>query len=269
MDMIITAESLAGRPARDVRALIREGKWAAPTSGLSLGYAQANMIVLSRDWAYDFLLFAARNPKACPILDVTEAGSPEPRLIAPGADVRTDLPKYRVWRNGELTAEPTDIVSEWRDDLVAFMIGCSFSFERALLDAGIPVRHIEESANVPMYMTNVRCIPAGRFSGNMVMSMRPIPHHQVPAAVTCTARFPSVHGSPMHIGDPSAIGIKDISRPDFGDAVTINQGETPVFWACGVTPQAAVMRSKPPFAITHAPGHMFIADRRDSYYAVF
>ncbi|MDR1916197.1 MAG: putative hydro-lyase [Synergistaceae bacterium] len=267
--MTITVESLARASARDVRALIREGKWTAHTSGLALGHAQANMIILPQDWAYDFLLYAARNPKACPILDVTDVGSPEPKVIAPGADVRTDLPRYRIWRDGELMGEPADIISEWRDDLVAFMIGCSFSFESALIDAGAPVRHIEEGVNVPMYLTNVQCLPAGRFSGNMVMSMRPIPHGQVVTAVTCTARFPSVHGAPMHIGDPAEIGIRDINRPDFGDAVTINPGETPVFWACGVTPQAAVMQSRPPFAITHAPGHMFIADKRDSDYAVF
>jgi uncharacterized protein YcsI (UPF0317 family) len=226
------------------------------------------MIILPKDWAFDFLLYATRNPKPCPILDVTEAGDPEPKLIAPGADVRTDLPRYRIWKDGELAGEPTDIRSEWRDDLVAFMIGCSFSFEGALLEAGIGIRHIEENVNVPMYLTNVPCKPAGRFSGNTVMSMRPIPHGQVVKAVTCTSRFPSVHGAPMHIGAPSAIGIRDIGRPDFGDAVSIKEGEVPVFWACGVTPQAAVMQSKPPFAITHAPGHMFIADKRDSDYSV-
>jgi uncharacterized protein YcsI (UPF0317 family) len=227
------------------------------------------MIILPKDWAYDFLLFAARNPKPCPILDVTETGDPEPKLIAPGADVRTDLPRYRVWENGELADEPTDIMPRWRDDLTAFMIGCSFSFESALLDAGIRIRHIDEGVNVPMYITNIRCLPAGRFSGNLVTSMRPIPHDMVVRASTCTARFPAVHGAPLHIGDPSIIGIKDIDKPDFGDAVTIKQGEIPVFWACGVTPQVAVMSSKPPFAITHAPGHMFIADKKDSDYAVF
>jgi uncharacterized protein YcsI (UPF0317 family) len=236
---------------------------------MSLGHAQANMIILPRDWAYDFLLYAARNPKPCPILDVTETGDPEPRLIAPGADVRTDLPKYRIWENGELTGEPTDIKSFWRDDLVAFMIGCSFSFESALLQAGIPIRHIEENVNVPMYLTNIPCKPAGRFSGSMVVSMRPVPHAQAVKAATCTAMFPSVHGAPVHMGAPSVIGIEDINMPDFGDAVTVKEGEIPVFWACGVTPQAAVMKSKPPFAITHAPGHMFITDNRDSDYAVF
>lgn len=265
----LTVESLAHTPAKEVRRLIREGKWTAPTSGLSLGNVQANMIILPQDWAYDFLLYATRNPKPCPILDVTEVGDPETKLIAPGADVRTDLPKYRIWENGVLVEEPTDVKSFWRDDLVAFMIGCSFSFENALLEAGVGIRHMEENVNVPMYLTNVPCIPAGRFSGNTVMSMRPVPHHQVVRAVTCTARFPAVHGAPMHIGAPEAIGVKDINKPEFGDAVTIREGEVPVFWACGVTPQAAVMKSKPPFAITHAPGHMFIADTHDSDYAVF
>jgi uncharacterized protein YcsI (UPF0317 family) len=264
-----TVKSLANSLPKDVRAMIREGRWAAPTSGLSLGYAQANMIILPKDWAYDFLLFAVRNPKPCPILDVTEAGDPETKLIAPGADVRTDLPRYRVWENGELVDEPTDIISRWRSDLTAFMIGCSFSFEGALLDAGIRIRHVDEGVNVPMYITNIRCLPAGRFSGNLVVSMRPIPHNMVVRASVCTARFPAVHGAPLHAGDPSVIGIKDIGRPDFGDAVTIKQGEAPVFWACGVTPQVAVMSSRPPFAITHAPGHMFIADKKDSDYAVF
>ena len=261
-------KDLAHRPASEVRKIIRSGGWTAPTSGLSLGYAQANMIVLPRDWAWDFLLFAARNPKPCPILDVTEPGDPEPKIIAPGADVRTDIPKYRIWENGVLTGEPADIRPAWRDDLVAFLIGCSFSFENAMLEAGIGIRHIEEGVNVPMYITEIKCVPAGRFSGNMVVSMRPIPHAQVVKAVTCTSRFPSVHGAPVHVGDPAAIGIKDIGRPNFGDAVTIKEGEVPVFWACGVTPQAAVMQSKPPFAITHAPGHMFIADKRDSDYSV-
>lgn len=267
--MPLTTMTQAHQTPAAVRAAIREGKWRRPTSGLALGHVQANMIILPREWAFDFLLYATRNPKPCPILDVTEPGDPEPRSIAPGADVRTDLPKYRVWRDGELVDEPDQILSLWRDDLVAFMIGCSFSFEGALLDAGISIRHMDEGVNVPMYLTNVPCVPAGRFSGNVVMSMRPVPHEQVSKAVMCTARFPAVHGAPMHIGSPEVIGVMDLARPDFGDAVTINEGETPVFWACGVTPQAAVMRSKPPFAITHAPGHMFIADKRDADYAVF
>jgi uncharacterized protein YcsI (UPF0317 family) len=265
----LTIEKLAHIHARDVRQKIREGKWTKPTSGAALGHAQANMIILPRDWAYDFLLYATRNPKPCPILDVCEAGDAEPKMIAPGADIRTDLPKYRVWENGKLVDEPTDIKSIWRDDLVAFMIGCSFSFENALILAGIRIRHIDMGVNVPMYLTGVKCVPAGRFSGNMVMSMRPVPHNQVVKAVTTTARYPSVHGAPIHIGNPEAIGVKDIDKPEFGDPVEIREGEVPIFWACGVTPQAAVMQSKPPFAITHAPGHMFIADKTDADYEVF
>jgi uncharacterized protein YcsI (UPF0317 family) len=203
------------------------------------------------------------------VLDVTEPGDPEPRLVARGADLRTDIPKYRVWKDGRLAAEPTDIREYWRDDLVAFLLGCSFSFEGALLEAGVPVRHIELGLNVPMYQTNIPCKPAGRLSGPMVVSMRPIPHALVPKAVLCTGRFPAVHGAPIHIGDPGAIGIADVNRPDFGQSVPIHEGEVPVFWACGVTPQAALMASKPPFAITHAPGHMFLCDPKDSDYAVF
>ncbi len=252
-----------------MRGIIRSGGWTAPTAGLCRGHVQANLVILPRDWAFEFLLFCQRNPKPCPVLDVTEPGDPEPRLVAPGADLRTDLPRYRVYREGKLTEEPTDIRHLWREDLVGFLLGCSFSFESALLEAGVPVRHIEEGVNVPMYVTNLPCVPAGRFSGPTVVSMRPIPAAQVPRAVLCTGRFPAVHGAPIHIGDPAAIGIADVSRPDFGDPVTIRPGEVPVFWACGVTPQAVVMASRPPFVVTHAPGHMFIADPRDSDYAVF
>lgn len=253
---------------REMRGLIRAGEWTHPTSGLCLTRVQANMIVLPKDWAYDFLVFAQRNPKPCPILDITEPGEGEARLIAPGSDVRTDIPKYRVWENGKLTGEPGDVIKYWREDLVAFLLGCSFSFEGALVEAGIPVRHMDMGCNVPMYITDMECVPAGRLSGPMVCSMRPVKYSQVPKAVMATGRFPAVHGAPVHIGDPAAIGIKDVDRPDFGDPVEICAGEVPVFWACGVTPQAAVMKSKPPFAITHAPGHMFIGDPKDSDYAV-
>ncbi len=267
--MSLSMEDLAYVSPAEARKAIREGKWSRPTSGLCRGRVQANLVVLPKEWAYDFLVFAQRNPKPCPILDVTEPGDPEPRLVAPGADLRTDIPKYRVWKDGKLAAEPENIFEYWREDLVAFLLGCSFSFEGALLEAGVPVRHIELGLNVPMYQTNIPCKPAGRLSGPMVVSMRPIPHALVPKAVLCTGRFPSVHGAPVHIGDPAAIGISDVNRPDFGQAVPIHEGEVPVFWACGVTPQAALMASKPPFAITHAPGHMFICDPKDSDYAVF
>ena len=267
--MTLTMEDLAHVSPKEAREAIRNGQWRRPTSGLCRGRVQANLVILPKEWAYDFLVFAQRNPKPCPVLDVTEPGDPEPRLVAPGADLRTDIPKYRVWKDGKLAAEPENIREYWRDDLVAFLLGCSFSFEGALLEAGVPVRHIELGLNVPMYQTNIPCKPAGRLSGPMVVSMRPIPHALVPKAVLCTGRFPAVHGAPVHIGDPSAIGIADVNRPDFGQAVPIHEGETPVFWACGVTPQAALMASKPPFAITHAPGYMFICDPKDSDYAVF
>lgn len=247
-----------------VRAACRAGVYTGPTPGLALGYVQANLVILPRDWAFDFLLFCQRNPKPCPVLDVTEPGSPEAKLVAPGSDLRTDLPAYRVWRNGELVEEPHEITSHWRDDLVSFVIGCSFTFENALMAAGVPVRHIEQGVNVPMYKTNIDCKPAGKFSGPLVVSMRPLlPALAVKATQVCS-RFPRAHGTPVHLGDPEAIGISDISKPDFGDAVEVRAGELPVFWACGVTPQAAVMQAKPPFAITHKPGHMFLTDLRDT-----
>ncbi len=251
------------KPAQ-VRALIRQGKIDWNTSGMCAGFAQANLVVLPKADAYDFLLFTQRNPKSCPVLEVTDAGSRALKYIAKDADIAKDIPKYRVYENGTLTGEYTDVSGFWRDDFVSFLIGCSFSFEASLLEAGVPVRHIEEGRNVPMYRTDIDCIPAGRFSGKMVVSMRPIPYGQVVKATTVTAGMPRVHGAPIHIGDPSVIGIKDISKPDFGDSVTINAGETPVFWCCGVTPQSVVMNSKPAFVITHAPGHMFITDVKNS-----
>ena len=238
---------------------------AVPSSGWAPGYTQANLVVLPRDWAYDMLLFAQRNPQPVPLLDVTDAGSPS-TVLAPGAGLRTDLPRYRVWRDGELVDEPTDVTGLWRADLVAFLIGCSFSFETALLDAGVPVRNIEQGRNVSMYRTNRACRPAGRLSGPLVVSMRPVPGELVATAVQVTARMPQVHGAPVHVGAPEALGIADLARPDFGDPVECADGDVPVFWACGVTPQAALMASRPPFAITHAPGHMFVTDVPDAAY---
>lgn len=210
-----------GMHPREARALIREGKWTKPTTGLALGYAQANLVVLPKEWAFEFLLFCHRNPRPCPVLDVTDVGSPHPLRVAPEADLRTDLPRYRIYRHGQLDAEVTHITDLWQDDMVAFLLGCSYTFEAALLAAGIPVRHIEEGRNVPMYITNIECVPAGRFRGPMVVSMRPIPSRQVAKAVEVTARFPKAHGAPVHIGDPAAIGIEDPASPDFGDAVTV------------------------------------------------
>lgn len=248
----------------EVRAACRTGAQTGATPGLARGYVQANLVMLPREWAFDFLLFCQRNPKPCPLLDVTEPGDPEAKLTAPGSDLRTDLPAYRVWEHGELVAEPTDVARFWRDDLVSFVIGCSFTFENALLAAGVPVRHIEQNVNVPMYRTSIACTPAGRFSGPLVVSMRPLTPQQAVKATQICSRFPRAHGAPVHFGDPSALGIENISKPDFGDAVEVRSGEVPVFWACGVTPQAALMHAKPPFAITHKPGHMFLTDLRDT-----
>ncbi|RKO65857.1 putative hydro-lyase [Desulfofundulus salinus] len=252
----------------ELRSAIRKGDYNRPTPGLASGYAQANLVILPKDLAFDFLLFCQRNPKPCPVLDVTEVGDPEPKFAAPGADLRTDLPRYRVYEYGQMVAEVTNITDYWRDDLVAFLLGCSFTFEEALLNAGVPVRHIEEGKNVPMFITGISCRQAGPFHGPLVVSMRPIPAHLVIRAVQVTSRYPAVHGAPVHIGQPELIGIKDLNRPDFGDAVTIYPGEVPVFWACGVTPQAVAMAAKPELMITHAPGHMFITDLRDQDLAV-
>jgi uncharacterized protein YcsI (UPF0317 family) len=237
-----------------------------PTSGWSAGWTQANLIAVPRDLAYDVLLFAQRNPKSCPVLDVSEPGGTSTRLFS--GDLRSDLPAYRVYEHGELVAEVSDVRDAWRGDLVAFLIGCSFTFEAALLEAGVPVRHIEAASNVPMYRTDRACRGAGSLAGPLVVSMRPVPAELVATAVRVTARYPAVHGAPVHVGDPRALGIVDLDSPDFGDPVQVRAGEVPVFWACGVTPQAAVMASRPPFAIGHAPGMMAITDARDSDFLV-
>jgi uncharacterized protein YcsI (UPF0317 family) len=254
--------------ARATRERFRNGL-IVPTAGMALGFTQCNMISLPRDWAWDFLLYAQRNPKPCPVLDVTDPGSHRTAL-APDADLRTDVPLYRIWRDGVLAEEVPDAVAAWEEhpDLVTFLIGCSFTFETPLRQAGIEMRHIAMGRNVPMYMTNRDCRPAGRLHGKMVVSMRPIPADRVAEAAMISGRTPAVHGAPVHIGLTEELGIRDLSRPDFGDPVDIRDGEVPVFWACGVTPQAALMASKPPFAITHAPGHMFITDVPDTHWQV-
>ncbi len=253
---------------QDVRRACRRGEWDKPTAGLAAGCAQANLVILPREWAFDFLLFCQRNPKPCPLLEVTEPGDPVPRQFAPEADLRSDLPRYRIWRDGELTEERPDIAGLWQEDFVSFLIGCSFTFESALVRAEIPVRHIEENVNVPMFRTNIACQPAGVFHGPMVVSMRPLTPADAIKAVQITSRYPSVHGAPVHLGHPEAIGIQDVSRPDFGDPVRIEPDEIPVFWACGVTPQSVLMAAKVPFAITHAPGCMFVTDVMDETLAV-
>ncbi|MBC6451976.1 MAG: putative hydro-lyase [Hormoscilla sp. SP5CHS1] len=249
--------------AAEVRSRARSGELSAPTPGLAPGYVQANLVVLPKSLAFDFLLFCQRNPKPCPVLDVTDVGNPEPRLVAPGSDLRTDLPRYRVFQQGELIEETTDIRKIWRDDLVAFLIGCSFTFEAAMLKAGLPVRHLDEGKNVPMYRTTIPCVSAGSFAGRLVVSMRPLSPAQAIQAVQLTTPYTKAHGAPVHLGDPAAIGITQLDAPDFGDAVTLRDGEIPVFWACGVTTQATIGQTQPELAITHAPGHMFVTDLKE------
>ncbi|MEJ8279603.1 putative hydro-lyase [Pseudonocardia spirodelae] len=249
----------------EARARFRAGL-STPTSGWCAGWTQANLISVPRAHAWDVLLFAQRNPQPCPVLEVLEPGEVSGELVA--GDIRTDLPGYRVHRDGELVDRPTDVTAYWRDDLVSFLIGCSFTFENALLAAGVPVRHLALGRNVPMYRTTRRCRDAGRLSGPLVVSMRPVPAALVDTAVATTARYPAVHGAPVHVGDPAALGIADLDAPDHGDAVPVAEGEVPVFWACGVTPQAAVLESRLPFAITHEPGQMLVTDARDTEYLV-
>jgi uncharacterized protein YcsI (UPF0317 family) len=263
--MTTTPDPAIVRPS-EARQAFRAGL-GCPTAGWSLGYAQANLISVPADWAYDVLLFCQRNPKPCPVLDVTDAGSWQTEL-APDADLRTDLPGYRVWRHGTLADEPAEVTGLWSADLVTFLIGCSFTFETALSEAWLPLRHVEQGRNVPMYLTDRACRPAGRLHGQLVVSMRPIPSELVDSAIRLTGRMPAVHGAPVQVGDPAELGISDLDQPQFGDPVRAEPGDVPVFWACGVTPQAAVMASKPPFAITHRPGHMFITDRRDTDYRI-
>ena len=246
----------------ELRRLIRKGRWAKPTTGLAPGFVQANLVMLPREEAFNFLLFCVRNPKPCPILDVLEPGQVEPR-IAPGADLRTDLPRYRVYERGILKEEMDEVSRIFHEGMVSFLLGCSFSFESAMLAAGLPVRNVEERKNVSMYVTNRPCIPAGPFSAPLVVSMRPMTPEQAVRAVQVTTRFHLTHGAPVHMGAPEEIGIRDLGHPEFGDPVTILPGETPVFWACGVTSNLAANSASLPLVVTHAPGHMFVSDMRD------
>jgi uncharacterized protein YcsI (UPF0317 family) len=256
-----TTDAAAWTPA-EVRARCRAGALDRPTAGLARGRVQANLVAVPREAAFDFLLFCQRNPKPCPVVEVVEAGRVEP-ACAPGADLRTDLPRYRVYRDGALVEEATDARAAWREDLVSFLLGCSFSFEEALQDAGVPLRHVERGLNVAMYRTSRPCRPAGRFAGPLVVSMRPVRADLVPLAVQVTGRYERVHGAPVQVGAPEALGIADLACPDYGDPVPVEAGELPVFWACGVTPQAVALASRLPFCITHAPGHMFVSDLRN------
>lgn len=265
----MTLDRSALATGKDVREACRRGDLTGQTCGLAAGFTQANLVIVPATSASDFAEFCRRNPKPCPLLDVTDAGSPVPERFAPSADLRTDLPRYRVWRDGRLADEPTDIRDLWRDDFVSFLIGCSFTFEAALLRANVPVRHLERGVNVPMFRTNVSCVPSGAFRGPLVVSMRPLKPADAIRAVQITSRFPDVHGAPVHIGLPDQIGIADLTRPDYGDAVPIHADELPVFWACGVTPQAILQNAKLSVAITHSPGCMFVTDVLDETLAVF
>jgi len=261
-------EALVNLSGKEVRKLIRKGEWLNDTMGVAEGFTQANLAIVPKNVALEFMIFCQRNPKPCPVLDVTEPGSPVPALLAPNADLTTDLPKYRVFKNGEVIDEPSDITKYWRDDLVAFLIGCAATFDHGLMKAGVPVRFIEDQCSPAMYITNVNCIPSGPFSGNLVVSMRPIPHHLVVKAVQLTSRFPGVHGSPIQIGYAENIGIKDLDKVDFGGPLRIEPNEVPVFWACGVTPQVAALNAKLDLMITHYPGFTFVSDCRDEKFAV-
>lgn len=252
-----------------MRAQARAGLLSGHTSGLAPDLVQGNLMILPAEHASDFLLFCQRNPKPCPLLGVSAAGEVAFPQLGSDIDIRTDLPRYRVWQQGELVEEPAHVLHVWRDDLVSFVIGCSFSFEQALMEAGIELRHVQQGRNVAMYKTSIPTQSAGRFHGPMVVSMRPMKAADAIRAVQITSRFPSVHGAPVHIADPELIGIRDLNRPDYGDAVEVRPGELPVFWACGVTPQAVVQAAGLPFCITHAPGAMLVTDLSNPSLASF
>jgi uncharacterized protein YcsI (UPF0317 family) len=254
-----TAVAAPSTPA-ELRGLAARGRWRGPTAGILEGYQQANLAVVPKDLAFDFLLFCTRNPKPCPVIAVTEPGDPVVRLGGTETDLRTDLPRYRVWQHGELVDEPYEATAYWREDSVGFLLGCSHTFEGPLRRAGVPVRYAQQSAAPPVYVTNSRTRPAGRLSGPLVVSMRAVPGSLVPRTVEITARYPTGHGAPVHIGDPSALGIRDLARPDFGPEPRIEPGDVPLFWACGVTPQLALPAARAAYTITHYPGHMLVFD---------
>jgi uncharacterized protein YcsI (UPF0317 family) len=253
--------SIITSPA-EMRTMARGGEWHGSTGGQCPAYEQANLVILPKDVAIEFAAFCTRNPKPCPLIEITPPGDPEPVRSAPGADLRTDLPGYRIYRWGELVEQREEILDVWRDDLVAFLLGCSLTFEHALIEAGISVRNVENGTLVPMYMSSLLCRPAGRFHGPIVVTMRPIPERQIQLAYDISAGYPHAHGSPLHAGSPETIGIVNLDRPDYGDPVAIHQDEVPVFWACGVTPQAVALETRPELMITHEPGIMFLTDLR-------
>jgi uncharacterized protein YcsI (UPF0317 family) len=250
------------------RLAVRSGAHRGPTSGLAPGYVQGNLAIFPSALAADFMRFCQLNPKPCPLVGTSAPGDWRVPMLGENLDIRTDLPRYRVWRRGELIAEPDDISDLWRDDLVSFVLGCSFSFEEALTAEGIELRHITQGSNVPMYRTSIATAAAGPFHGPMVVSMRPMTPANAIRAVQITTRFPAVHGAPVHLGRPDLIGISDLGKPDYGDAVPVKDDEIPVFWACGVTPQSVIATVKPDFCITHYPGSMLVTDRKNTEFAI-
>ncbi|MFD0666607.1 putative hydro-lyase [Ramlibacter sp. MAHUQ-53] len=245
----------------EVRLAARQGRLAGHTSGLAADYVQGNLVILPADLASDFQRYCERNPKPCPVLAVSKPGDPALPQLAADLDIRSDVPAYRVWHHGALVDEVSSLQALWRDDLVSFVLGCSFSFEHALLAQGIALRHVAQGRNVAMYRTDIPTQPAGPFQGPMVVSMRPLKAADAVRAIEITSRMPAVHGAPVHLGDPGLIGIQDLDRPDFGDAVEVRDDELPVFWACGVTPQVALAAALPALCITHVPGCMLVTDR--------
>lgn len=272
--MVVAIQSNTADPGQDlttprgVRHAARHGQLDGQTSGYAYGFVQGNLAIVPADAAGEFLRFCQANPKPCPVVGISEAGSPLIPALGADLDVRTDVPRYRIWRNGEVADEPTDLLPVWRDDLVTFVLGCSHSFEEALIDDGLSLRHVDSGVTVPMYRTSVACVPAGRFSGPLVVSMRPFRPADAIRAIQITTRFPAVHGAPVHFGRPDLIGIADLGKPDWGSPVNVRDDEVPVFWACGVTPQAVIQAAKLPFAITHYPGRMLVTDVPNSRLAV-
>ncbi|MBQ0110651.1 MAG: putative hydro-lyase [Oscillospiraceae bacterium] len=246
-----------------VRERIRNREITFPTAGMAAGYAQANLVILQKEYAEDFEKFCANNPFPCPVLEVL-SGDPHTKFMGEGGNIVTDIPEYFIYRNGVLCEKVNDASAFWQDDMVGFLIGCSFSFEEALIRENIEVRHIAQGRNVPMFKTSIQTVPAGPFCGPMVCSMRPMTPENARRAYDITVKMPNVHGAPVQIGEPEKIGVLDLQKPDYGQAVDIYEGEVPVFWPCGVTPQAAVENAKPPIVITHSPGHMFITDIKNS-----
>jgi len=248
----------------DVRRAIRAGKHRGHTAGIARGYVQGNVCILPREYAEEFRLFCERNPKPCPLLAQSQPGDPRLPELGADLDIRTDVPRYRVFRDGVLEDEVTTLDNLWRDDLVTFVLGCSFSFEEALMAAGLRLRYVEQGRNVPMYRTSIETVAAGRFRGKLVVSMRPFKPADAIRAIEITSRYPRVHGAPVHIGRPELIGIANLRQPWAGDATEVLEDELPLYWACGITPQSVVLDARPSLCITHAPGHMLVTDLKNA-----